>query len=140
MSSGTPHSTFGTAHNRAVAPNFDITPGTLRRSKLCLCCTHRHEAVDVSDVSVRASEEVARLGFEPRLKESESFVLPLHYQALFCHKILFGFRGPAKPESPENGPFFPALWKRIGRGSTITVSARFAFRTELHMVYHVRSW
>ena len=31
----------------------------------------------------------ARLGFEPRQNESESFVLPLHHQAVDCCESLF---------------------------------------------------
>ncbi len=32
--------------------------------------------------STQESKEIARLGFEPRLSESESLVLPLHHQAM----------------------------------------------------------
>ena len=63
---------------------------------------HHQGHIDVKSVTENGFE-VARLGFEPRLKESESFVLPLHYQAIAGTKIVFGFGPPAKPESPENG-------------------------------------
>ena len=34
------------------------------------------------DARSLAIRKIARLGFEPRLTESESVVLPLHYQAM----------------------------------------------------------
>gem|GEM_PF-5393554 len=65
--------------------------GPLNDKSLCLI---RH------NVKPDKGFQVARLGFEPRLKESESFVLPLHYRAVSAT-----FPPPAKRGEGESSGF-----------------------------------
>lgn len=59
------------AYNK-ILPVHDLQPFTAKQNgEVSRETGHRQ----------RVAEEIARLGFEPKLSESESLVLPLHYQA-----------------------------------------------------------
>ena len=64
------------------------------------------------------NKRIARLGFEPRLSESESLVLPLHYQALVSasHNLTkFANNSSARTVGIKFGSLWVGFYKYWGR-------------------------
>ena len=76
-----------------------------------LCLTDRHASAALA--TARRERVAGGLGFEPRLTESESAVLPLNYSPLLAIRLLISASPPVR--APDIGlpawPVHPLLWR-----------------------------